>query len=168
MRRIIFLLLAAATVSLSAEDSSVQDPRLSVLSIVISDEDSVVINVNTITSVAMHNYRLNGDNLVSQVTIDTLGNNTIRFYFVHPAQQIEPVSDPKEAVTKVRQQVTRETSSQKDDADVPAVKFPEGTYSHSIEFQVGSPAELKRLYKTALSVWEKKASHNVKFTFKTT
>lgn len=168
-----FLLLSAATAPLGAQDAGAQDtgvrePRLPLLSVIVSQNDCVAINVNTITSIAMHNYRLNGDNLISQVTIDTMGNNTIRFYYVHPAREISPVNDPRDAISKVRQQVTRESSAQRDDADVPAVKFPEGTYAHSIEFQIGKPEELKKFYKTALSVWEKRPPLHVKFKFNNT
>ena len=168
MRRFIFhfcLLFSAAVAPLAAQDSTVEEARLPLLSVIVSQSDVVVINVNMITAIAMHNYRLNGDNLISEVTIDTLGNNTIKFYYIHPTREISPVGDPKEVIDKVRQQITRETSAQRDDADVPAVKFPEGTYSHSIEFQINNPDKLKKLYKAALSTWEKRAPRHVKFRF---
>ena len=107
MRKIttlVLLLVAVATASLSSAQSvTVQEPRLSLLSVIVSKDDSVVVNVNTITAIAMHNYRLNGDNLISQVTIDTLGNNTIRFYYIHPAQEISPVDNPGQLASMTRQ-----------------------------------------------------------------
>lgn len=169
MRKIttlVLLMVAVATASLSSAQSvTVQEPRLSLLSVIVSKDDSVVVNVNTIAAIAMHNYRLNGDNLISQVTIDTLGNNTIRFYYIHPAQEISPVDNPGQLASMTRQRITREASAQKDDADTPAVKFPEGTYSHSIEFQIKDLDKLKKFYKTALSVWERKTLPHVKFEF---
>ncbi len=169
MRGILFLvtLLCLAAASLRAQEGEnlIKDPRQPILTVMVTPEDSVVIQANLISAIAMHRYKLDGENLITQVTIDTLGNNTIRFYYIHPAQSIDATSDPKAILSAAQQRINRQTTKQKDDSEVPAVKFPEGNYAHSIEFQVDSPEVLRSFYNTALSVWEKRTPVQVKFKF---
>ncbi len=156
-------LCAAADEETENEEDRKEDVRIPLLKITIGKTNQVTIAVPCITSVAQHSYLLNGVTPISQVTIDTTGNNTIRFYCVHPD---ELGKDPA-ALAKV---LSPDTIHPKRNGGItggkisalPAVKFPEGTYSHSIEFQLDDPEQLTKLYKAASSVWNSTSPKTVK------
>lgn len=118
----------------------------------INNNTKVTVLANRIAAVAMHPFYLNGAMLISEVTIDTLGSNTIRFYYVHEDDRLSDVSDPRTALGTVKKGVTRAAGGQNSGSNIPSVKYPEGTYSHSIEYQVSSAEDLEKIYKSLLNV----------------
>ena len=142
------------------EDESITSPKVELWHADMGDVSKVYVAVSQIVTIALHPYKLNGENLVTELTIDTLGNNTIRFYYVHPDDETINTRDVKENIKYVRKKASRETSNQKASNEVPSVKFPEGTYAHSIEYQVDSIKTLMDMYKSIIKVWER--SNNLK------
>ena len=156
-------LCAAADGDTDDEEDKKEDVRIPLLKITVGKTNQVTIAVPSITSVAQHSYLLNGVTPISQVTIDTTGNNTIRFYCVHPDElgkdpaALAKVLSP-DTIHPKRNGITPGGKS----SGLPSVKFPEGTYSHSIEFQLEAPEQLTKLYKAATSVWNSTSPKTVK------
>lgn len=150
----------------SASDSPAQDnneqndikaPKVALWRLEMGPSTKIILTVPSITGVAMHPFLLNGENQVTEVTVDTTGNNTIRFYYIHQTQDLRNVNitDHKQLMSAAKQRLNREATTQKDTNALPSVKFPEGTYAHSIEYQVKSLEDLEKIYKSIISVWER-------------
>lgn len=154
MRFTCLALLAAFSLTPSVGAQEEDSVKIPLWKADFGSSGKVLINVAAIVSITMHPYLLNGANMVTEVTVDTVGNNTLRFYYVHPeSNKPTNIASPQEAVGSVRSRAN--LGKQKSGAGVPSVKFPEGAYAHSIEYQVNSLSELEKLYKSLTSVWEK-------------
>ena len=142
------------------DDENKPEPRLQLWQAKLDDTSLITLSVSQIVSVTMHPYKLNGENLVTEVTIDTLGNNTIRFYFVHSDEKEPDYFDPNSVVKDAKKRLSQRPSQPKAKAEdgeplIASVKFPEGAYAHTIEYQVSCLKTLEEIYKSVTSVWEK-------------
>lgn len=156
------LLAIGASVSHAAEQMQVSNANGNPLEVnvkskpllwqaTLSDSAKVVLAVPSITSVSMHPYLVNGTALVTEVTVDTVGNNTIRFYYMHAEDSLTGSTPARSALGTARKSVAQAIGGQKDEGEIPSVKFPEGTYGHSIEYQVSSQEDLEKIYKSLLA-----------------
>lgn len=143
------------------------DPKLPLWQASLDDSSMVTIAVSQLVSVTMHPYLLNGENLVTEVTIDTTGNNTIRFYYVHPEEDKLDLMNPEKTVKNAKKKILRRPSQPKANS-IASVKFPEGAYAHSIEYQVNSLDDLEKIYQSLISVWEKSSKKRTIYTPPTT
>lgn len=161
------LALSLAPICLAEEDDENQpDPRLQLWQAKLSDTSKITISVSQIVCVSMHPYMLNGENLVTEVTIDTLGNNSIRFYYVHPDDEKPDYMDPESVVKNAKKRLSQRPSQPKaDKSPIASVKFPEGTYAHTIEYQVSSLETLEDIFKSITSVWEKSSKKRTTYKF---
>lgn len=142
--------------SFAAEDE-LPDPKIQLWQAELNDTSKITIAVSQIVSVAIHPYLLNGENLVTEVTIDTTGNNTIRFYYVHPDDDKPDYTDPESVMKSAKKRLSQRPSQPKAQAKaaIASLKFPEGAYAHTIEYQVSSLETLDTIFKSLTSVWEK-------------
>ncbi len=108
----------------------------------------VMVKLATITSVAKHTYVLEGSQKITEVTIDTTGNNSIRFYCLNSDRAnraLDRLSNVREVADKYTERGTR----------YPAKKYPEGTHSHNIEYQLNSVEHLDTIYESLTYAWLK-------------
>lgn len=145
------------------QKETVSAPARRVLVIQLDQQNEIVLAVASIVSISKHTFMLNGTMPVWEVTIDTTGNNSVRFYCVEEddGNGILMTNDPQEATRKAAGRVAKEimSSGRKNSGKgmIPSVKFPEGVYAHTIEYQVGDPAALEKLYSESEAVWEANA-----------
>lgn len=102
------------------------------------------IRLDAIVSVSKHSYLVNGG-LIREVTIDTKGNNSIRIYCINAHDK---VSEMKGRASNARALLDGKTSNA---SQLPSKSFPEGTYSHNIEYQVDSTTELDNIYESVIN-----------------
>lgn len=102
------------------------------------------IRLDAIVSVSKHSYLVNG-NQIREVTIDTKGNNSIRIYCLNASSRI---TDMKERVSQTRAMLDSKTDNA---SRLPAKSFPEGTYSHNVEYQVDSPSDIDKVYESVIN-----------------
>lgn len=102
------------------------------------------IRLDSIVSVSKHSYLVNGS-LIREVTIDTKGNNSIRIYCINAHDK---VSEMKGRAGNARALLDGKTSNA---SRLPAKSFPEGTYSHNVEYQVESSSELDNIYESVIN-----------------
>ncbi|HIX89109.1 MAG TPA: hypothetical protein H9976_08345 [Candidatus Akkermansia intestinavium] len=108
----------------------------------------VCVKLALIVSVNIHTYMLDGATKITECTIDTLGNNSIRIYGTGSEQvqrNLSRLSNTRELIDSKTGGATR----------YPGRKFPEGAYSHNVEFQVDSAAEVQAVYESVLNAWLK-------------
>lgn len=116
------------------EEQTVENAEFWKASLTDVDKGEVCILLSSITTVALHTYMLDGTIEITECTVDTTGNNSIRFY--------APAEDP----VGVGKEVRKALRNTKYPAALPARKFPEGVYSHNIEYQLSSPEKVKQIY----------------------
>lgn len=154
-------ILACAPAGAQQEASATAEPRIALWTASFGDTTKLTLNVSTIVSVSMHPYMLNGQIPITEVTVDTLGNNTLRFYYIHEETRPPLAESAVKSAYAVQEELTR----QKGTASLPSVKFPEGAYAHSVEYKMNSLDDLTKLYKSLVSVWERSGKKLT--TFKT-
>lgn len=137
-------------------------PRIALWQASVGKNCKISIAVSQLVSVSMHPYMLNGETKVTEVTVDTLGNNTIRFYYIHSEKDESNRTEPQSVLKNARRTISRQLSDQKSDNEIASIKFPEGAYAHTVEYQVSSLSQLDSLYKSLISVWS--ASNTKKLT----
>ncbi len=161
-----FVVASVAAPWCASADEPVETPKTRILHIDVNGKDQVVIAGSGIVTIAKHRFLLNGNTPVTEVTIDTVGNNSLRFYCVEAkgADLSLPSSpSPKELSGQVDRQVPGSLKQKGQSVDpVPSIKFPEGTYGHTIEYQVKNTGDLDTIFKQACAVWESGAEKAVK------
>ncbi len=134
------VLQAAETETTSTESTSVStSDGLWTATVAGNPSGAITVPIRLISSVTIHNYNLNGKIPIAELTIDTLGNNTIRFYCV-----LASTSDAADLMGMARElqgEVNKEVS-------MPSVakQYPDTTHAHSIEYSVSSVKQLKSIY----------------------
>ncbi len=102
------------------------------------------VRLDTIVSVSKHTYSV--DNVVvKECTIDTRGNNSIRFYCMNNTEQSQKMLERTKNTRKLIDSKTGGLTSK------PAKKFPEGTYSHNVEYLIDDPKKIDDIYESALN-----------------
>ncbi len=150
-----FIVLASAPVIGDEDPLASSKTRLLVIN--VDGNDKVTLLASSVVSIARHRFLLNGSIPVDEVTIDTLGNNTVRFYCVESSE--EPPSISPSSPATIPQQIGRKISSAVSKKVIngqqmlPSVQFPNGVYAHTIEYQVSNSSVLDKLYTGALAVW---------------
>ncbi len=150
----------------------VDSPKTRIIVIDVNGDDRVVLAASSIVSIAKHRFLLNGSQPVFEVTIDTVGNNSLRFYYTERSDQEKKdpgaaasaaTTDPTAAASQAMQRSGRGIQGKKSSSsnDVPSLKFPEGVYAHTIEYQVPDRASLETLFTQAMSAWEISAPKTV-------
>lgn len=125
------------------ETQNLKSDRFWICSIGDSKAAMTAVRLESITSVSKHTYNVSGQ-VIREVTIDTTGNNSVRIYCMNSNQQLNRYA---ERAKNARQILDSKTGSA---ADYPTKKFPEGTYSHNIEFQVDSLNDLEKVYNSVM------------------
>jgi hypothetical protein len=116
---------------------------------------SYVVALDRITSVSRHSYTVvEAGMLIDEVVVDTVGQTVARFYLVRPVtdglnnnavaninNRVKELVDHGAARlgTNVHESVTK--------------KYPEGLYARTVEYRVGSEAELAALFGSVRSAW---------------
>jgi len=125
------------------------------------------VALHAITSISIHDYTVEGGIQISEMVIDTLGNTEARFYFMQTSMQANaagmggPASTVVDAATSRGQDaVTRAGTvaggSVVDNAVNTSVikNYPTTTHAHTVEYRVGSAAELTALFNSVETSWK--------------
>ncbi len=114
-----------------------------------------VVKLSAITSISKQTYLLEGAQKILEVTIDTEGNNSIRFYCLssdRTQRALGQAANARELVDKHSEAASK----------FPAKKYPEATHSHNIEYQLSSPEQVNRIYESATHAWVKNIPMNLR------
>ena len=107
-------------------------------------------------SLPLHTYKLNGVQEITECTIDTKGSHSIRFFAMAGGGS----KDAQIVRTALGTGQVPDISG--GPANYPARKFPEGAYSHNIEYQLKSPAAVHRVFKSIKNAWLSSSSTTIK------
>lgn len=114
-----------------------------------------LVRLNTISSVSQHQYIVDGAARVFEVTVDTTGSQTARFYYIEAVAEGSPLAMEKNAIDRLRgvaEGVTNRTGT--DEVWTQVVKsYPTTTHVRTAEYRVDSKAILDKIYKHVRRVW---------------
>ncbi len=105
-----------------------------------------IIKHDTITSVSKQTYMLEGAHQILEVTVDTTGNNSIRFYCLSSDRTNEKL----DRVSTLRSMVDGHADKA---SNFPAKKYPEATHSHNVEFQLDNVNQINKIYESLTNSW---------------
>lgn len=115
-----------------------------------------MVALDRITAISRHSYVVvEASAIVDEVVVDTVGQTVVRFYYVKPLT--EGVNNNAAANLTQRAKELMDHGGQRAGTDVQnsvVKKYPEGTYARTVEYRVGSAAELGALYGSVRTAWD--------------
>ncbi|MBJ06915.1 MAG: hypothetical protein CMO40_07345 [Verrucomicrobiaceae bacterium] len=115
---------------------------------------SYLVALSRITSISKHSYLLEGNVIVTEVTIDTVGDTTMRVYQITPAAQYGTLATGRKIVERGQDLLDR--AGQRTGADITNMvqkQYPSTTHAKTIEFRVQDLGTLEALHRSATSAW---------------
>lgn len=106
----------------------------------------VIIRLADISAIALHTYKLDGSLELTECTIDTKGSHSFRFYAMADKE-----SSIQSRATRTALGEAKKLSGDK--TNFPARKFPDGAYSHNVEYQLSSVAKVVKVFNSIKKVW---------------
>ena len=123
------------------------------------------VNLGNITSISEHSYLLNGNLMVTEVTVDTTGASLVRFYYLEPitdSSTLNIVDRIKNRSSGLKDRTRDRTGISVD--EMVQKTYPDTTHARTVEFRLLSRGELKALYGSVYTAWDtgKGRTFNVK------
>ncbi len=117
-----------------------------------------MVALDRISAISRHKYVLNGNAVVDEVTVDSLGQALVRFYFISPLSDTlkgNTGSIASGIVDRGRELVDKAAATVGTDAHNMVIKtYPDTTHARSIEYRLQSATELGALYNSVRTAWE--------------
>lgn len=119
---------------------------------------SYMVALSKITSISRHEYVINGNVVVDEVTVDTSGRSLARFYFIRPLTEEMGGTSVGATAGRLagRAQQLIDRGSQvagTNVADRVIKTYPDTTHAGSVEFRVHSAGTLSALYGSVRTAW---------------
>ena len=111
---------------------------------------SYMVALNRISSISKHEYLLDGNLIVTEVTIDTIGSSILRVYQITPAAQYGTLATGRKIVERGRDLLDR--AGQRTGADIANMvqkQYPTTTHARTVEFRVKDLGTLDALLNSA-------------------
>ena len=119
------------------------------------DGGHYMVALDRITAVSRHKYVLDGALIVDEVTVDTVGDSLVRFYFIAPLSEVAPGTETARLADRARELI--DTAAERVGTDIHNMvvkKFPDTTHARTVEYRVMSEQTLGALYSSVRSAWE--------------
>jgi len=119
------------------------------------DGGHYMVALDRISSVSRHRYVLDGTVIVDEVTVDTIGQALVRFYFITPITADTASGAATQLVERGTELVDQAAERAGTDAQNMVVKkYPVTSHAKSIEYRILSEADLTSLYNSVRTSWE--------------
>jgi len=117
------------------------------------------VPLDRIVSLSMHEYVLDGSVVVTEVTVDTVGQALARFYYIEPVSERASGTGTGDAVAGIvdRGRELVERAGQRTGTGIHNMvhkKYGVSTHTKTIEYRLGSMQELTALYNSARRAWD--------------
>lgn len=168
--RTLTIALAVAFTPIAAQAQQNQEPQRPPSKIwgVSTPTGSFHVRLDRITSVSKAEYLIEGNIMVTEVTVDTMGQTTARFYYGEPYIPKTKLGITENAANRARdlanttRQRVSETDMEVDRLVVKSYGPPNTTHAKTIEFKVASIKELNQIYKNVFDSWTTGRGRNLK------
>lgn len=119
-----------------------------------------MVAIDRISSISRHEYVLNGNALVDEVTVDTIGQALARFYFIRPLTDSMSGSQTGAAAARIagraEELLNRGAAVAGTNVQDKVMKtYPDTTHARTIEYRVHSAEALGALYNSVRTAWER-------------
>lgn len=164
---LLFPLLAAAFGAAQAQEPTPapnqRNPFL-IWSVTFPNGNEYLVRVDSITSVSLHDYVLDGAVKVTEVNVATNGSELARFYYVETNKPSTPGNVGQSAVNlaeeKAKDLLTR---AGQDDLVTRVVKnYPTTTHAHTVEYRFKNKDDLKKLFDSVSDAFRNRKSGTFK------
>lgn len=130
------------------------------------DSGQAIIALSAMVSVSMHEYVIDGAAFVVECTIDTTGNQTLRFYYVEPLAENALTDAVKEGAKQVSAAAVEILGADGRATPVDLEKmvtkhYPQTTHAKTTEYRFKNRANVQRVYSHALNAIARGDSHRV-------
>lgn len=113
-----------------------------------------MVALDRIASVSRSSYVLDGGLVVTEVTIDTVGNALCRIYQITPVGENSKTSAVSRATQRARELTTRAGEiTGADVADMVQKTYPTTTHAKTVEYRVQERSTLDSLYNSLNKAW---------------
>lgn len=125
-----------------------------------------VIALDRISSVGKHEYIVDGGFVVTEVTIDTVGSVTARFYYGEPFRPSVPSATGQTVNKRIQDTLSavKETTGVSQTDKLVVKNYPTTTHAHTIDFRLNNKDNLNALFQSVNKAWM--SGKGVKFTVK--
>ncbi|HCQ33176.1 MAG TPA: hypothetical protein DIV54_06720 [Verrucomicrobiales bacterium] len=115
---------------------------------------SYVVALSRIAAISKHEYLLDGNLIVTEVNIDTIGSTTMRVYQITPAAQYGTLAAGRKIVERGKDLLDR--AGQRTGVDIENMvqkQYPTTTHARTVEFRVKDLGTLNALLSSAQGAW---------------
>ncbi|MGB6219990.1 hypothetical protein [Haloferula sp.] len=114
-----------------------------------------MVALDRISNISMHEYLLDGQLIINEVTVDTTGRALARFYHIAPLSEAGGRDEITRVVDRGRELLDRAGQKAGTDAHNMAQKtYPTTTHAGTIEFRILDKRDLSALYGSLRKAWE--------------
>ena len=115
---------------------------------------SYMVALDRIASVSKHEYLLDGNLIITEVNIDTVGSTTLRIYQITPAAEYSNLQGAKRVVERGKDLLDRAGQRTGSDPNNMVHKsYPVTTHAKTIEFRVSELGTLDALLGSVRKAW---------------
>lgn len=115
-----------------------------------------MVKLGSISSVSMHEYVLDGNLVVNEMTVDTNGRSLARFYHIRPVTDDADRSEVTRVVDRGRELLDRAgRRAGLAVHDMVQKNYPNTTHAGMVEFRILRLADLEEIYKSLRGAWER-------------
>ena len=120
-----------------------------------SDGGAYKVALGHITSIAKHEYIVDGSVRVNEVSITATGSTITRFYYLEPASDGGESNAAQVALDRLKSTSKELAKRSGTTGALNAVSksYPHGTHTHNIEFRLKNKANVSQLYSALQSAW---------------
>ena len=145
------------TQSQSGEDEvqSEEDKRKKFFQVNLSDGGAYMVALSRITSIAKHEYIVDGAVRVNEVSITAEGSTITRFYHMEEAKKKSP-SNAAQVILDRARSTTKEVAKRTGTTDLlnaVSKSYPHGTHTHNVEYRLKNKANVGQLYAAFYDAW---------------
>lgn len=128
-----------------------------------------VVRLDHITSVSQHTYIIDGSARVYEVTVDTSGPMTARYYYIEPVTEGSPLSIGKATIDRLREVAGEAAGKVGVNTERDVIKhYPDTTHAKTAEYRLQIKGNLDQIYSHIHRVWaeERGAGQKNKITIR--
>ena len=122
---------------------------------VITADGRFVARLDQISSVSQHEYVIDNAVRVYECTVDTVGGQTARFYFIEPVTASSSITSGSATMNRLKD-VANKASNRLGTGDVDALvtkHYPDTTHAKTSEYRMKNKATIGQIYNHVHRVW---------------
>tara|TARA_R110002096_G_scaffold22070_1_gene71230 strand:+ start:139 stop:693 length:555 start_codon:yes stop_codon:yes gene_type:complete len=136
------------------EDDGAQDGIAGFWEVITSD-GRFVVRLDQIASVSQHQYLIDGGIRVYELTVDTTGVQTARFYYIESVNETSSVATGSATFNRIKDLANQATEKAGMGAvdSIVTKHYPDTTHAKTSEYRMSNKATINQIYDHVHRVW---------------